>query len=180
MTKQIGIVALLVCAVAHQSFAQYYQKPDARTENDKVSLGIGLGFDYGGVGVSGLVYPHNNIGVFVGGGYAIAGFGYNAGVKARLTKNARFHPYFTAMYGYNTAIAVTNASQLSKIFYGPSFGAGVDFRSKSHGYWTAALLVPIRGSDVDDYMNHLKSTGVSFANSLPPVGFSLGYRFVLE
>lgn len=174
------MVALMVSALAHQLTAQYYQKRETRVENDKVSFGVGLGFDYGGVGVSGLVYPHNNLGVFVGGGYALAGFGYNVGLKARLTKSARIHPYFTAMYGYNTAIAVTNATQLSKIFYGPSFGAGVDIRSRSRGYWSVALLVPIRGSDVDDYMNHLKSMGVSFASSLPPVGFSVGYRFVLE
>jgi len=116
----------------------------------------------------------------VGGGYAIAGFGYNVGAKVRLTSNARFHPYATAMYGYNTAIAVTNASQLNKIFYGTIFGAGIDFRSRSRAYFTAAVLVPVRGSDVDDYMNRLKSMGIGFSNSLPPIGISLGYRFVLE
>lgn len=174
------MLAVVICALAHQTCAQYYQKQETRAESDKVSLGVGLGFDYGGVGINGLVYPQKNLGVFIGGGYALAGFGYNVGLKARLTSNARFHPYATAMYGYNTAIAVTNATQLSKIFYGPSFGAGVDFRSRSRAYFTAALLVPIRGSDVDDYMNHLKSMGVAFTNSLPAVGVSLGYRFVLE
>jgi hypothetical protein len=183
MFKQIGVLAIVFCCVtALQTQAQYYREGNRSTaeENDKVSLGIGAGFDYGGIGANVLVYPHNNLGFFAAGGYALAGFGYNVGVKARLTASSKFHPYLTAMYGYNTSIVVSNATQFNKIFYGTTFGFGVDFRSRSNRYFTLGLLIPVRGSDVDNYMNQMKSMGVSFSNSLPPVGLSIGYRFVLQ
>jgi len=46
---------------------------------DATSFGIGAGFDYGGFGGNLLIYPHRNIGIFGGFGYALAGFGYNEG-----------------------------------------------------------------------------------------------------
>jgi hypothetical protein len=153
---------------------------------DKTSLGIGLGMDYGGIGGSLLFYPQRNFGLFAGGGYALAGFGYNVGAKLRFisaTTTSKLSLYLIGMYGYNAAIAVTNATQYSKFFYGPTFGFGFDLRSRpeSKGYLTLALLIPIRSSDVKDYIDYLKnSRGVDFKNSLIPVGISIGYRFILN
>lgn len=143
-------------------------------------MGLGLGLDYGGIGANFLVYPQKNIGIFAGGGYAIAGFGYNVGTKIRITSASKVQTYVTAMYGYNTAIYVTNATQHNKIFYGVSPGFGIDLRTKPNRYFSFAILVPVRGSDVDDYINTLKGYGVALESSLPPIGISVGYRFVLE
>jgi hypothetical protein len=148
-------------------------------------LGLGLGFDYGGIGASLLYYPQENIGLFFGGGYAIAGFGYNAGLKLRLSnkKPTVVSPFIMAMYGYNAAVAVSGNSSFDKLFYGPSFGAGIDIRSKrpsSKGYLSIALLIPVRSPDVNNYINDLQTNdGVSFSN-LPPIGISIGYRFLLN
>src|SRR6185503_19117939 len=71
---------------------------------DKLNLGLGFGFDYGGIGGNLTVYPQKNVGLFFGGGYAFAGFGYNAGIKLRLLPgkpSSQFTPFFMAMYGYN-------------------------------------------------------------------------------
>ena len=161
-----------------------YGRPDS--EYDKLNLGLGIGFDYGGFGGNVTYYPQKNIGLFFGGGYAIAGFGYNAGLKYRfLSSNPRAQvtPFLMAMYGYNTAVHVTNASQLDKIFYGPTVGAGCDFGShaKGRGAWSLAIFVPIRSSEPDDYMNHLKDDlGIEFKNKPWPIGLSVGYKFNLD
>ena len=153
---------------------------------DKFTLGLGGGLDYGGFGASALFYPAKSVGLFAGGGYAIAGFGYNVGVKFRFVSKkpfSRVTPYLNAMYGYNAAVKVADMPDWNKLFYGPTFGVGIDFRSRpeSRGYWSFALLVPIRSSDVQDYIDDLEQNyGVEFQMGLIPVGVSVGYRFILQ
>lgn len=149
----------------------------------KTSLGVGLGLDYGGIGANILYYPIDQIGLFGGVGYALAGYGYNMGFKYRLNSKKelpKIDPYLVGMYGYNAAIVVKNASYFDKLFYGPTVGFGIDFNPKSlskAGYWSLALLVPIRSSDVDQYIETLeKNTNIEFQNGLLPIGFSIGYR----
>jgi hypothetical protein len=151
---------------------------------DKVSAGLGLGLDYGGIGGNFLVYPQKNIGLFGGVGYPIVGVGFNAGLKVRIIpKNPKAATllYALAMYGYNAAIQVKKLAELNKLFYGPTFGIGLDVRAsrKSKDYWTFALLIPIRKAEVDVYIDNLKNSGVEFTNGLIPIAISIGYRIVL-
>jgi len=146
------------------------------------SAGIGLGLDYGGIGANILYYPIPKLGVFGGIGYAFAGFGYNVGAKFRIITKKEFpkiDPYLTAMYGYNAAVVVKDATEYNKLFYGPTVGAGIDFNpnSKKMGYWSLAILVPIRDSEVDQYFDYLKNNkGITFKNELLPIAISIGYR----
>ncbi len=152
---------------------------------DKLTLGVGVGLDHGGIGANLIFYPQRNVGIFFGAGYAIAGAGWNTGLKIRIISDkpsSKISPYLLAMYGYNAAIAVMDQSSLNKIFYGVSFGLGVDTRMKreKRHYWTFALLVPIRSPDVDSYIDDLKNNhGVEFKNELIPIGFSIGYKYCL-
>lgn len=149
----------------------------------KTTMGLGLGLDYGGIGANMLVYTNKNVGFFGGFGYAMAGIGFNAGTKIRIVSQKHYtDPYFIAMYGYNAAIKIKNAEGYNKLFYGPSFGFGLDFRTKQmkRGYWTTALLLPIRSSEVDNYIDDMKNKGVEFNNALPPLAFSIGYRFHMK
>lgn len=154
--------------------------------SDMSSFGIGFGLDYGGIGGNLLYYPQRNVGLFLGVGYAFAGFGYNLGMKLRLIGEKHSSPataYLIGMYGYNAAIAVSNADQFNKLFYGPSIGFGLDYKSNPSklSYWTFSLLFPIRGSEVDDYITDLKNNhGVEFKNDLLPIAISVGYRFILN
>lgn len=152
---------------------------------DKASIGFGMGMDYGGFGANVTIFPQQNIGLFAGFGYAMIGLGYNVGVKYRYIPNstATILPYAIGMYGYNTAIKVENAIAYNKFFYGATVGVGLDFHSKSasKGYWSIAILVPIRGSEVNNYINDLKNShGVEFKNNLSPIGFSIGYKIILN
>ena len=130
-----------------------------------------------------MVCPSSNIGLFAGVGYAFSGMGVNAGAKIRFAPTKKCSPFLLAMYGYNAAIAITNASQYNKTFYGGTIGIGLDCRSsfQRKGYWSFALLVPFRGSEVSDYIDDLKNNhGVEFKNNLLPIALSIGYRFVIK
>lgn len=61
-------VALLLCAATTRA-----QEASPRPFADNFNIGGNL-----------TVYPKKNIDLFVGGGYALAGFAYNAGIKLRL------------------------------------------------------------------------------------------------
>lgn len=182
--KKTLLCTLCLCVLFHCSiFAQARHGNEERIP-DVASLGLGLGFDYGGIGGNLTVYPQKNIGLFIGGGYVIAGFGYNAGIRFRIIpkKASVVDPFFMAMYGYNAAVYISDNKQLNKIFYGPSFGIGIDLHKKgpSVGTWSFALTIPIRSSESKDYINNLRDYyGVSI-NDLVPVGFSIGYKFKLN
>ncbi len=153
---------------------------------DKGLIGFGLGLDYGGVGANFLYYATRNIGIFGGVGYNFDAVGVNAGIKFRLIKKkptSNLDPYFLAMYGYNAAIIISNSHRRNKTFYGPTVGIGLDFRPKplSRGYFSIALLIPIRKSEADEYISQLKrGSNAIFANELLPIAISIGYRFILN
>jgi hypothetical protein len=158
---------------------------EAIPESDKISIGLGMGLDYGGFGGNILFYPAPKIGLFAGLGYPLAGVGYNVGVKFRLLtkKPSKVNAYLMGMYGYNSSIYIQDGKEYNKLFYGPTFGLGIDTRynPKKVGYWTFAILIPVRGSDVDAYIDDLKNNhNVEFKNDLFPLGFSVGYRFVID
>jgi hypothetical protein len=153
---------------------------------DKVSIGAGFGQDYGGIGVNLAVYPLKSIGIFGGLGYNLVGAGYNVGAKLRLVSSkptAKVTPFALGMYGYNAVIRVSGASQFNKVFYGPTFGAGIDFKSypRSKILYSFALMVPIRSSEVDEYMDDLTTNHyVEFTSDLIPVTFSIGFKYILK
>jgi hypothetical protein len=68
------------------------------------------------------------------------------------------------------------------VFYGPSFGFGVAIRQKweKRGYFTIALIVPVRKNDVKDYFDLMQKRGVEFTNNLLPVAFSIGYHIIMN
>ncbi len=181
----IGLILLLTAHLNAQNGNT--QTPfQASTPVDQISFGIGGGLDYGGFGANLSFYPIQNVGLFGGVGYAMAGAGWNAGVKLRhipKKPDARVRPFGLAMYGYNAAIAVLNASQHDKLFYGPTLGAGIDLHRNpmKRGYWSFAIIVPIRKAEVNEYMDILESVyNVDFQYRLFPIGASIGYRFIVR
>ncbi|MEZ5105768.1 MAG: hypothetical protein R2757_14810 [Draconibacterium sp.] len=184
--KNLRFLALL-CAIFITSFLNAQNVDSIQVVTiDKTSLGLGIGMDHGGFGANFMYCPTQSVGLFAGAGYAIAGLGINAGVKVRFiskSPSAKASAFGLLMYGYNAAIGVSNAREYNKLFYGPTLGVGMDLRSPKNkkGYWSVALLLPIRSSDVNDYMDDLESYhGVEFKTGLVPVGISVGYRFIIN
>jgi hypothetical protein len=166
-----------------QSIRYMRRKPIPITYAKRTFIGPGMGIDFGGLGMNVMYNLTNAFGAYIGAGYAFAGVGVNGGATLRLVPKKpenRVVPYITAMYGYNAAIAVQNAEEYNKMFYGPSAGIGIELRARSPKVrcWTFALIIPIRSSEVQDYMDELKNNyNVEFQNELMPVGISIGYRF---
>ena len=82
------------------------------------------------------------------------------------------------MYGYNAAINVSNGGLESKSFYGLSFGLSNELRfgSRKKSGINLDVIIPIRSSDVDDYINELEDAGYG-VTALLPIGISIGYHF---
>ncbi|MFM8913564.1 MAG: hypothetical protein ACKOE6_11720, partial [Flammeovirgaceae bacterium] len=168
--------------VAKTTISDYSKKPDNEFNSTGVigDFGVGLGLDYGGIGGRLTLLPSKNLGVFVAGGYAFAGFGFNTGLNFRATPDKRASFIANVMYGYHAAYAVSGAPQLDKFFYGVSAGVGVMVKQRRNvnSFWTIELLVPFRSKEATDYYNVLKSTpGIRVENALLPVAFSFGYHF---
>lgn len=155
-----------------------------REDGSKIYLGFGLGLDYGGMPGANLMYtPTRKTSVYLGVGNAFAGVGFNGGISYRFRSNKRDRrvvPYITGMYGYNAVLHVVNDRTLSKIFNGPTLGAGIEFHSNPGrlNHWAFSLLVPLRESGVDEYIDHLENFhGVEFTSKLMPILFSVGYKY---
>jgi hypothetical protein len=153
---------------------------------DMVSLGMGMGLDYGGIGMNVTIYPQKNIGFFGGIGYALIGLGYNAGFKARIhfsDLKPSSSIFMTGIYGYNTVYKVKNASRFNKMFYGATIGLGFETAVKpgKAGYWSFGLLIPLRSTEAIGYQDELESIpNMKIEQKLVPVAFSIGYRFMMH
>lgn len=153
-------------------------------DQSNIYLGFGLGLDYGGMPGANLMYtPSRKTAIYLGVGNAFVGVGVNGGVSYRFQsskKNTKVVPFITGMYGYNAVIRVVNDRTLSKIFRGPTFGAGIELHGNQArlNHWSFAILVPIRDAEVDEYIDHLENFhGVEFTSKLLPVLFSVGYKY---
>lgn len=192
VAKFLGKYKVLVSAKG-QEVETYINKSDVRSFSygskdeisfntlDVMALGLGLGLDYGGIGVNLTLYPQKNIGIFGSCGYALAGIGYNFGVKFRLVSEVKPRavvPYATCMYGYNASVVVLNSLKYNKLFYGTTVGLGINFKTNpsKRAYWSLAVLMPLRDSEVNDYIEDLEDNhNMEFNNELMPVLISIGY-----
>lgn len=154
------------------------RKNEGHDRQAEPDFAIGYGLDYGGIGANIMVHPLKNVGVFTGIGYALAGVGLNGGLKFNFDSKSNTKKFFaTAMYGYTTAVFVSNNTSLNALFYSPSFGFGYDrLNDKGKTKYSLQVIVPIRASNATNYINSLKASGVAFSNFLSPVLFSIGRR----
>jgi len=152
---------------------------------DIIAFGLGLGQDYGGIGVNLTIYPQKNIGIFGSVGYVLAGAGFNFGLKLRIIPNHEFKkvsPYAIGMYGYNATVKIMEKSEFDKIFYGPSAGGGIDLRfRRNKGYLSFGITIPFRDPEVDEYMDKLeKEQNADFGSGLAPFTISVGYKIIIS
>ena len=187
MKKIIFYLMLCFLFISVQLNAQ--ENVTAPVQTDVISIGLGFGQDYGGSGVHMIVYPQRNIGIFGGLGYKLDGLGYNVGLKLRQVSKkpmAKINPYAIVMYGYNAALVERDVfsaylHEYDKVFYGPTVGIGIDlkFHPMSKFYYSFGLNIPIRGSQVNDYINDLRTNYGLVSNDLLPVTFSIGFKYII-
>jgi hypothetical protein len=153
---------------------------------DGTSIGIGSGLDFGGYGIGVIHYGRiKTVGIFGGLGYTPSGIGINAGLKARLLSTKikpTLNPFLLGMYGYTTAVCVSNDKQYNKMFYGTTLGIGADIKFKKYGrgFWSIAWLFPLDLSKSNEYIQYLVNyRNITFSEP-STFRFSIGYRYLLN
>jgi hypothetical protein len=190
MKRYITAISLLLSLVISRLHAQDTTliEPSRQYDApvDKISAGVGVGYEYGGVGANAIVYPQRNIGLFGGVGWYYVGLGYNAGIKLRAFISApsvAIIPFVECMYGTNTFIYYRNNGQYNKLFRNYTFGGGIDIRPNNSklGFISIALYFPLRSPDIknytEGYVQHFFA--VEPSNKLIGINASIGYKFIL-
>jgi hypothetical protein len=146
----------------------------------KVFLGIGLGLDYGGIGMRTEFQPVKEIGIIGGLGYNFAEPAYNIGLSLKILPEKRATPIITAIYGYNGVIKIKYplGNTDAKSYYGFSAGAGCEIYDKNKkNKLTLEIFLPFRSSEFHDHYDELKDAGYDFKPGILPVTFTIGYNF---
>jgi hypothetical protein len=174
--------ALIILFLASYSLLLHSQEiAPAKTVYPKFNIGLGAGIDYGGFGGRVTMLATEKLEFFGAIGYNLLSAGFNIGSEYRLIPKSRLCPYIGAMYGYNAVIIVTGMDEYNKIYYGPSFSAGLEIWSKRRPtFLNLEFIVPIRSQEYHDAITSLKNNpSVVFQAEPIPVAFSLGFHFVL-
>ncbi len=156
-----------------------------KTKSYKQSyFGLGLGFDYGGIGLKAEYLPSKYIGLLVGFGYNLVDPAYNLGLSFKALPGKKVTPIIIAMYGYNAFIKIKNAAgniSYSKTYYGATVGAGADIKfGRNSNKISLALLAPFRHSAFHNDYDGLKDAGYKFEQDILPVAFSVGVNFAIN
>lgn len=186
----ITIIALLFSIFANAQDSSLVKLPISSDSMklDKLSVGAGYGYEFGGLGGNVIFYPQRSVGIFFGGGWPRSNFGYNAGVKVRLLVDksaAKITPFVLAMYGYNASLTFKNYPQYNKIFNNATVGAGLDYRpgNSKTGFLSLVIYVPLRDTPgIHRYLNYVNQFEVmngDFSHKLYPLSISLGYKFII-
>ncbi|MBL7940410.1 MAG: hypothetical protein JNL43_13705 [Flavobacteriales bacterium] len=149
---------------------------------DGLHLGIGLGQDVGGIiGARATYWAAPWLSGFVGGGWAVVGAAYNAGMELRLPTKSRTSPFLVAMYGYNGVIHIRGKETLDDIYYGPTVGAGLMLQQRFAGnYWRFSINIPFRSQEMMDDWEAIKARpDIEVVSDLVPITFGVGYHFSL-
>jgi hypothetical protein len=147
----------------------------------KFNIGLGGGIDYGGFGGRATILVTDKIEFFGAVGYNLLSVGFNAGAEYRFIPASRVCPYLGAMYGYNAVIKVEGLDDYNKVYYGPSFSAGLEIWSKKRPtFLNLEIILPLRSQEYHDAITSLKNNpSVVFTAEPIPVAFSVGFHFVL-
>ena len=175
---------IFLCSGSLLSAQQRSTFYDVEEVNAGAYLGIGVGLDYGGIGVKAEYMATPAFSGFAGVGYNFVGAGVNAGLTYRFSAEKRTRFFLTGMYGYNAVLPVNNGNGgnalFKQVYYGPSAGGGLEFDSRDRAKKaTITLLVPFRKKSFREDFNELEDMGVEFRTKPIPVAFSFGYSWAL-
>ena len=176
------ILAMLCSATAFAQDDDSEYDPDYEfPESTSVDVdgGIGLGIDYGGIGLRLSVFPIKYLGVFGSIGYNFNGAGYNGGVIAKFRPEKKIRPYFSAMYGYNAVILVQGLPSANKTYFGASLGLGMNLKMKSGNFWSFGLVVPFKSREYQNDYDLLDSNPNIDMTEPLPVQISVGFHRML-
>lgn len=169
-----GFLIVVMFLMTMTTFAQ---------EKKDVTIGLGLGTEFGGIGGKLAVYPHETIGLFAGVGTMIAGPGFNAGIQLLLPSDSRVKFYLEAMYGSNASIYFEDSyynSVFKKVYSGPTIGCGINLATKKRNYWQFSFLVPFRSQEYKNQWKAIQNMPGTITNNVLPFTTTIGYNINLN
>ncbi len=176
------IAAATVFSMLNTGLALAQNNKDPHSPS-KLYLGAGIGQVYGGlIGLNLSYEPIQGLGIMAGGGYFLAGLGYNGGIYYRLLADQKVNPLVYGLYGTNAAIKVVGASHYDKTYLGPSVGVGSFFKVGRGGKNRLFLGIHymIRSKDFDrDFAIVKNDPRVDDITKPLPVSFNFGFHFPL-
>lgn len=160
----------------------YSQEYPISSEQGKFNLGLGYGFQYGGIGAKASINAVDGLAVFGGAGYMFGKFGYNFGLQKEFKTSRRVQFYLNGMYGTNARIKIKGLDKYQNLYRGFSLGAGIKLNSefRDGDFWDFGILIPIYSSKFKKDENEVKNDPTIFNYKSPwPVYFAFGYNFSL-
>lgn len=180
--KKILAVSFLLLSIGVR--AQESTDNSTKDEFAKFSIGLGSGYDFGGVlGTRLTLSPVEAVGLFVGLGItALGSTGVDGGVLFRFAQDKRVNLTLLTMYGYHGVITGEGIiAEPNKVYNGFTLGWGIQRNSKKNrNYWSFGLLIPLRSQQFHDARQAIKNDPnlhIDFIS--PPFMFSVGYHFAL-
>jgi len=150
-------------------------------ENSKYYLGVGAGFDYGGLfGAKLEILPIESVGIFAGAGYNLLSIGWNVGGTYKILPHKKVSPNLMLMYGYNAVFVGADpyAKQYEMTSYGVTAGINLDIKvGKKNNKISTGLFVPFRSSKFMDNYDRAKDNPYLTVSTLLPVQFTFGFNF---
>lgn len=170
----------ILALCANVSFAQQNIDPDSPS---KLYMGAGFGQVYGGLlGINLSYEPIKGLGIMAGGGYFLAGLGYNGGIYYRFLADGKANPLVYGLYGTNAAIKVIGASDYNKLYVGPSFGAGAIFKvgRQNKNRLFLGVHYMVRSKDFEKDIETINNDPMVKDITTPlPVSVNFGFHFPL-
>lgn len=172
------IIILILCLFLNYKLSSqeqqlsYYQKP--------FYIGIGIGTDFGGLGMK-LEYMFlDYAGLFTGVGYNLYKLGFNGGFMLKATPSKKVTLYASGMYGYTGVVVIEKASQFDRVDYGFSLGSGIEIKTKAQNIWQIGVVKPFWSKGFEKYYQDLlDNPSIQFKGKLRPITFSIGYKLVI-
>lgn len=150
--------------------------------SEYISIGVGYGLDYGGIGGKVTLFLSDRLGFFIGYGNNIIGTSYNLGPVFRFNsgRDRSWIPYIIVMFGNNSVVEFTNDDEKSRFFDGTTLGLGITRKSpRSRHIFESSLNLIVRDSRADTFVKDQRDLGedINYINNW--FGASIGYKFVL-
>ena len=184
MLTKTALTIIAIATMATTLQAQNNEEQAANRQRETFTAGVGLGFDYSGIGAGLTLYPQKNIGFFANGGIFLAGPSYTVGVRARYVTKSMIDPYISFQYGFSGSVTVFDDDghllyDKGKVFIKPNVGLGIDIHFTKNLCLSGGLTSNTAVSDIRDYADELEDKGeADFSNSIIfPFGISCGLRW---
>src|SRR5690606_34905330 len=127
-------------------------------EENQVYLGLGLGFDYGGIGAKIEYMPVKHVGIVGSLGYNIINVSWNDGATYKIMLDKKVYVIPMVYYGYNGGSKISGAREYDMISYGFTAGLNVAIKTGKKGNkLSAGLFVPFRSQKFMDNYDAIKN-----------------------